>query len=261
MVTRESAWPQGMPCWVDVAAEDVDAARLFYEQLFGWQIPPGSEEFGGYSTCRLGENPVAGLSPTMSPEQRSAWMLYFATESADASIAAVIANGGTVIAAPMQVGALGTMALALDPSGCAFGLWQAGEHLGYLVSNEPGSLIWEENMSADMAGNQAFYHAVFGFTYADMSADGFSYASFGVPATGDPDRPAGGIGQIPAGDDSPPGWGLYFAVEDADESVDQVVKLGGSVIRPGWDTPFGRMAMVADPGGARFAVMSAPQPG
>ncbi|MDQ1717157.1 MAG: Glyoxalase-like domain, partial [Pseudonocardiales bacterium] len=35
-----------------------------------------------------------------------------------------------------------------------------------------------------------------------------------------------------------------------------VVKLGGNVVRPPFDTPYGRMAIVSDPGGAVFALMA-----
>jgi predicted enzyme related to lactoylglutathione lyase len=34
MPTRDEAWPQGTPCWVDLGVDDVDAARTFYTQLF-----------------------------------------------------------------------------------------------------------------------------------------------------------------------------------------------------------------------------------
>ncbi|MGW3541363.1 VOC family protein [Nocardia niigatensis] len=56
----------------------------------------------------------------------------------------------------------------------------------------------------------------------------------------------------------PPGvpgyWTVYFGVEDVDAAVRKVAELGGSVVRPAEDTPYGRLAAVADPSGVRFSL-------
>ncbi|MGX7679319.1 VOC family protein [Jatrophihabitans sp. DSM 45814] len=258
MVTRDTPWPAGTPCWVDVSAADISAARLFYEGLFGWQVVEGPPEFGGYSTATKGGHAVAGLAPVMSEDQPVAWTTYLAVENADATAAAISENGGQVLAPPMDVADLGRMAIAVDPGGAAFGIWQAGTHTGVQLANEPGSLIWEENMTGSWEANQKFYAAVFGFSFADVSDGEFKYATFAVDGASAEAAPIGGVGEAAADDDSGPAWLIYFAVDDTDESADEVVKLGGNVIRPAWDTPFGRMAVVSDPGGARFALISTP---
>jgi predicted enzyme related to lactoylglutathione lyase len=51
---------------------------------------------------------------------------------------------------------------------------------------------------------------------------------------------------------------VYFAVEDTDAAVAKMTSLGGATIRPPWDTPYGRMAVVADDHGAVFSVIMAP---
>lgn len=43
---------------------------------------------------------------------------------------------------------------------------------------------------------------------------------------------------------------------DTDAAVDKAAELGGSVIAPAWDSPYGRMAVVTDDQGATFALMS-----
>ena len=48
---------------------------------------------------------------------------------------------------------------------------------------------------------------------------------------------------------------MYFAVDDADAAVEKVTELGGSVLRPPMDMPYGRHADVADPQGAMFALI------
>ena len=55
--------------------------------------------------------------------------------------------------------------------------------------------------------------------------------------------------------DAPAAWTLYFAVTDTDASAAQVTELGGTVVSPPTDTPFGRMAIAAGPFGEVFALM------
>jgi hypothetical protein len=121
------------------------------------------------------------------------------------------------------------------------------------VANEPGSVTWNENMTRDFDGNKDFYQAVFGYDYGDLSSEGFRYATFDLDGL-----PVGGIGEIgpEAPEDLPSNWATYFAVADADDAVARASDLGGVVIRPTWDSPYGRMAVLTDDQGAVFAVGS-----
>jgi uncharacterized protein len=67
MVTRDSVWPEGTPCWVDLGAGDIPKAIAFYSAVFGWDIPPGRPETGGYSVAGLGGRDAAGIGPKMGP--------------------------------------------------------------------------------------------------------------------------------------------------------------------------------------------------
>jgi hypothetical protein len=155
----------------------------------------------------------------------------------------------------MDVMDQGRMVMAADPGGAVFGLWQARQHTGVQLANEPGSLTWNENLSRDFDGNKAFYHAVFGYEYGDIGAAGFRYATLKAGGS-----EVGGIGEL---DSSLPAevqahWSVYFAVEDTDAAVATVSNLGGITMRPAWDSPYGRIAVVADDHGAVFSLISAP---
>ena len=174
MVTRDSPWPSGTPCWVALGVDDVPRANAFYSRLFGWDTQAGPPEAGGYTMCMLSGRPVAGIGPKMGPpEIPPFWTVYIASDDADETAGNVTAAGGKVLVAPMDVMDVGRMAVAADPSGAVFGVWQARSHTGMQLANEPGSVGWNENFSRDMEGNQAFYHAVFGYEYGDMSTPDF----------------------------------------------------------------------------------------
>jgi uncharacterized protein len=254
MVTRDTAWPPGTPCWVDLGVDDMAKAGAFYGGLFSWNVAVGPPEAGGYAMCEVAGQPVAGIGPKMGPaEMPSVWTTYLATDDADETARKITAAGGQLVMEPFDVMDVGRMAIAADPGGAIFGLWQARTHTGFRLANEPGAVVWNENMSNDFEGNKTFYHSVFGYDYGDMSSDEFKYATLDLGG-----RPVGGIGAI--GPDAPAGhpahWSAYFGVQDTDAAAAKAANLGGRVIQPAWDTPYGRMAVLADNQNAVFSGMS-----
>ena len=258
MVTREGPWLAGTPCWVDVTVGDVPKAIAFYQALFGWDIESGGPETGGYSICHKKGLIVAGLSPSFGPpDTRPAWTTYLAADDADAVAAAIKAAGGQLVLEPADITDAGRMAVAVDPAGAAFGVWQGGTTTGIGLANETGSLTWNEHLSRDYDASKAFYRAVFGYGYQDVSEGAFRYAMLMVDG-----REVGGIGQHPDGtpEAAPAVWSAYFAVDDTDAAVAAVGRLGGSVIEPVRDSPYGRIGVVADDQGAVFSVITTPTP-
>jgi predicted enzyme related to lactoylglutathione lyase len=249
MPTRDTPWPTGTPCWVDLGTPDLDAARSFYSSLLGWTYSGGEPEYGGYAMCLKDGRKAAGMGPQMDPADPPRWTTYFATDDADATVARVTEAGGTVLAPPMDVGPHGRMAICADPQGNPFGLWQAGTTTGVEIYNEPGSLVWNEAAVDDLAAARDFYSAVFGFSWDEIPDTG-GYSTF---ATGD--RPLGGLGGVSPG--MPRGWSTCFAVTETDAAVRTVEAAGGKVLMAAEDTPFGRFAVLTDPWGASFSVMQA----
>jgi hypothetical protein len=236
-----------------MGAPDIAKAREFYRDVFSWTVQPGGPETGGYSVAELNGKGVAGLGPKMgSPEAPAMWMTYMATSDADATAAKIKRAGGQLVIEPMDVTDVGRMAVAVDPAGAVFGLWQAGAFPGAQIVNDIGTMRWNEQVSHDFEGSKAFYAAVFGYEYGDMSGSGFSYATFKVNG-----RDVGGIGDLHAGvpADTPSAWRVYFGAANTDASVARVRANGGSVIREPIDHPYGRMSTVADDQGAVFSLL------
>lgn len=228
-------------------AADIDAAKNFYTDVLGWSYSGGEPEYGGYLTCVTGDRAAAGMGPQQDPSDPPRWTTYFATDDATAHAERITAAGGTVVVPPMPVGPMGTMVIARDPEGHPFGLWQADQHTGATIHNEPGSLAWNEAAVDDIAAAQAFYTAVFDFRFEQIPDMG-GYATFSTD-----ERPLGGFGGHSPG--SPTGWTTCFSVASADEAVRTVEKGGGKVTMAAMDSPYGRFAVLEDPWGAGFSVM------
>lgn len=258
----KTGYEPGTPSWVDISTPDVDAGVAFYGTLFGWDATDADEESGGYRMFSQDGHNVAGIGPTRSPEEPSAWMTYVTVESADETAAAVEAAGGSTVAPPMDVMTAGRMAVFTDDSGAYFAVWEPNEHIGCELVNEPNSLTWNEVRTRDTEAAKRFYKAVFG--WETMAFEGMAGYSIWGPRPGfGPDEGRGGlfdmdVGGMPA--EVPPHWGVAFAVEDADATVARATELGATVAMPPMDSEIGRMAGLIDPAGASFVVIALATP-
>jgi predicted enzyme related to lactoylglutathione lyase len=247
MVTRDTPWPAGTPCWIDLAVDDIGKASEFYGRLFGWEFQPGPPE-GGYVTCLKNGRAVAGIGPMPQAQGTSAvWMTYLASDNADETVAKVKAAGGQVLVEPVDVMDQVRVAVATDPGGAVFGIWQARKNIGIGLANEPGSLAWSENWSSDFERTIAFYQSVFGYDFSYMDLDGSRYAFISLNG-----RPVGGIGEVRGG--FPARWSIEFAVENPYETVENAIRLAGSVERLPQDAAYGSTVTLRDDQGAIFRV-------
>lgn len=255
MVYRSEAWPEGTPCWADLMVDDVQTAVDFYASLFGWDIPEGPEDMGGYRLCMVDGRAAAALSPKPPGyDLATAWSTYLAVDDLDNIVAKARDAGATFTVEPVDIGSEGRFAVGTDPAGASFGLWHAGSMVGFQVANQPGSCVWNQQMSGDYAGSKDFYAAVLGYTYQEIGGGEGSYST--ILRAGDGET-VGGIGE--RNEDGQPRWDVYFMVDDCDAAVAKVRDLGGSVANPPFDTPFGRMADVSGAQGEPFSLMASNQ--
>ena len=248
----------GTPSWVDLSSPDVEASVTFYSALFGWSAETDPDpEAGGYTMLRLDDRAVAGLFPLQDENQPPAWSTYVTVDDADATAKAVEGAGGAVIAPPFDVLDSGRMAILVDPTGAFFSIWQPKANIGAELVNEPVSLCWNELNTRDLDGAKAFYRKVFGWEGATDDNDGMTYTEWRLDGAG-----IGGMleisDQVPA--EVPASWLAYFAVDDTDATVAKAGELGGSVVVPPTDIPPGRFALLSDPHGAHFAVITLSDP-
>lgn len=253
---ERTSYAHGVPSWVDLASPDVDASVAFYRDLFGWEHAAAgpAEETGGYGMFMLGGKVVAGVMATQDEQQPPVWSTYIAVDDADATLAAVPDAGGAVAIGAMDVMDAGRMAYITDPDGAFVGIWQAGNHKGAQLVNEPGTLGWNELQCRSKDAALPFYEQVFGYEPEAMPGEFGEYTVLKIDG-----KVVGGLVEMneqwPEG--VPPHWHVYFVVADADASAARVTELGGSVHVEPFDVPgIGKMGVVSDPNGTHFSILA-----
>ena len=172
---------------------------------------------------------------------------------AEATAAAVEANGGMVLVPPMPIMDLGVMAFLADPAGGAIGIWQPGTFPGIAVLGDPGTPAWFELHTRGYEAALDFYRTVFGWETRVMG----DTSEFRYTTVNDGDEQLAGVmdasGHLPEG--VPSYWAVYFATDDTDATLARAVELGGAIVTPAEDTPYGRLAVATDATGTPFSLL------
>lgn len=249
-----TSYAPGTPSWIDIGT-DAEAAIPFYTGLFGWTAFSLGEEAGGYGFFLLDGKQAAGFGPQQNPGP-PVWSSYITVADIEASAAAVTDAGGTVVMPPMDVMSAGRMAVCTDAEGAFFSLWQPLDNVGCAVVNEPGAFCWSELSSRDIDSAKAFYGRVFGWTAETHDLPDSPLGSYSEWVLGD--RKIAGMlpmpPMVPA--EVPAYWLVYFAVDDTDAAVARAEELGGTLMMPPMDVEAGRFALLQDPQGGMFAVIT-----
>lgn len=250
----------GSPVWVDLTVPDLEAVKPFYEELFGWDFEDYGEEFGHYHMITNGGAFVGGAMSQSGAGsgQPAAWSVYLKSNDIAQSLADTAEAGGAVLVPAMPVGDLGQMGVVTTPGGEALGIWENGTFGGFTMTRTVGSPVWFEVMSFDFDADAEYYRRVWGWNPSLLAMDAGPDSPSTRYANNRPGEAAtAGLCEanpswFPEG--TPSYWRAYFIVEDADEAARTITGLGGSVLDGPMDTPFGRLATVADPAGATFQI-------
>ena len=286
----------GVPCWVDASEPDPEAAVDFYGGLFGWEfkdtMPPSSEGkyfiargeatsssiFDASGDRRGGEVAAVRSIPEAAPPT-AIWNTYFWVDSADEAASKVREAGGGIVVEPFDFMDACRMAVFTDPEGAAFGVWEAKEHKGAGLVNDPGAVVFNGLNTRDVEGAKSFYGSVFGWETGSIGggAEGWTLPGYGdwlerehhpdlrkqMAEAGAPEGFEDIVGAvIPIPDDqpdTPPHWSVTFATDDTDATAAKARELGGEVIVPPFDAPSStdtytiRLTVISDPQGATFS--------
>jgi uncharacterized protein len=252
----------GSVWWIEVSSTDLARSRNFYTRLFGWtyQTDPGPGR-RRHITARRAGRPVAGLAGVAVPEgQPVAWRLYLASANIEHTAQVVTRCGGWVLEGPGDAPGPGQALIAQDPTGAVVGFWQPAAPRR-LHTTAPGSLNWAELNTWDGPRADAFFATVLGY-HQQQIGDG-ALVDYTVWSRGGRTM----LGRLQMNEhwafpDDDAHWMLYFAVDPrtgTDATVERVLQLGGQVDFDPYDSELGRIARVADPCGAAFALIDPTQ--
>jgi uncharacterized protein len=276
-MTERDGYQAGVPCWVDTAQPDADAAMPFYGGLFGWEFEgpapiagpdSANDPPGQYFVARLRGRDVAGISsqPAGAPLV-PAWSTYIWVDSADDTTKRVQDAGGGVLVVPFNVAPAGRMAVLTDQQGAVFCVWEPKDRRGAQIVNEPGAWSMSALNARDPEGAKAFYGEVFGWTTQAFPVGDMEATLWRLPGYvgGEPEQPVPRDNVATMApmtsdnfpDDMPSHWAVDFWVGNVDATAEKAAELGGSVLAPPYDLPLEgqfRQAVIADPQGAAFSV-------
>jgi len=113
----------GALCWNELTTRDPDGAKEFYPAIFDWEARDTPFPPIVYTEWLVEEQPVAGMMPMVGdgwPADLPAhWMVYFAVNDCDATVAHATELGGTVSLVPTDL-PHGRFAVLNDPQGAFF---------------------------------------------------------------------------------------------------------------------------------------------
>jgi len=242
-----------MPCWTDLQAGDVAAAKQFYQRLFGWAYDDRPTPTGdSYALALVDSDVVAAIapkSPMQPPDAPAVWSSYLAVDSVDAAVATAGGQGGSVLAPAADIPGSGRMAFVADPAGIPIGLWQAGGRIGADRVNEPGTLVWNELSTGQLATALPFYAAVAGLAAVSTRLGDADYTLLRLA-----ERDVAGATR-PALPELADRWISWFGVLDAERAAEIARQAGGTVLIEPQRLPVGIAVTLRDPQGAVFGVL------
>lgn len=240
----------GMPYWLELTSSQPRKSTYFYGEFLGWEFEEVSPT---YRVARVGGLPVAAIVEKPAESQLpDTWVTAFLARNLATTVTRAETLGAHTLAGPTDVW-LGQMALLADPAGALVGLAEAAEE-NFVAAGEPGTAVWHELVAtnkfdqvADFYGELLDWQLLQREGYATATSDGAPFAGIWDAA-----------GAFPA--KVPSFWQSYLGVSDIDAAIRRVPELGGEVIREPWDSPFGRLGIVADSTGATLTLCEVEEP-
>lgn len=241
-------------CWINMLTPQTDAAREFYEKLFGWTYEDATP-MGGHIVS-VGGHRIGGLWDIDSPQTPKGTPpcigVMVKVASADDTANKAGSLGGRSKPA-FDIMQNGRMAECWDPNGAQFDLWQPMKQPGMEGDSAThGAPSWFETLTTDTAKAAKFYEGLFGWTADETDMGTMMYTTFNLNG-----RPIAGMMAItPDMGPMPPFWSTYFTVNDVDETVRLAESLGAEIHMQPADIPgIGRFAAMKSPQGVWFYVI------
>ena len=239
--------------WFDLFTQDLQSAERFYGALFGWSFQDTAS--GGNKVKTIVKNgvPIANavyLEPQADKKNTPRWLSYMSVENVDQASTLAEQNKGSIYMPPKDLPARGRVAVVIDPEGAIFAIVTTSEgdppDQDYIENHWISSELW----TTDPDRALQFYDRLVGYELRLINVGADSTYNLLVRN----DQPRAGMVKIPW-DDVEPSWVPYIAVADAPATAEKAVLAGGKLlVEPDVSIREGRLAIIADPSGAVFAI-------
>jgi len=231
--------------WHEQVSPDPAQAQQFYSELFGWETEVFKPGDADYTMIASGGRMHGGFGMAMEGAPPPHWLGHVRVDGLEDAIERAQAAGGTVAAGPFEMSEVGHVAIVRDPAGAFVSLYEPN-------GDQPraeGVFVWDELNVPDADVAQPFYEQVFGWSTVDAGPEYGGYRLFQIGEN----RVAGLMG-FP---DAAPHWRPYVAVADVDDRTAVAKDLGATVLLEPTDVPMvGRLAVLSDPQGATFGIIT-----
>ncbi|MCO4771454.1 MAG: VOC family protein [Deltaproteobacteria bacterium] len=239
-------------CWHGIITTDLDKATAFYGSALPFDVQ--TADMGGEPVAMVAaaEIPRAHIALPQMDGVPSHWSSYFRVEDVDASTNAAVAAGGTLVVPGTDIPP-GRFSVVSSPSGATFCLFHEADEATSqnAPGGTPGSVHWTELWSKDIDADLAWLNASFGITTETMEMPSGPYY---LLQSGE--ETIGGA-MTSTEEKAPSMWLPWIEVSDVDATVTSIDSAGGNAVSPLMDVPnVGRMAVVSDPTGGVFGVIT-----
>ena len=244
--------------WAELFTTDVEQAKAFYGDVFGWQFETRGTPEKPYVLIRNQGEPVAGIvrhPATEGDALRSRWLGLLSVEDVDSTVTRVREAGGSVLLEPVKLRGRGRAALVADEEGARFGLLASESGDPPDVMPDPGGWLWHELWARSADGAADFYKETVGYSVKPTGRARGKIEQHLVAGG----FPRAGIIQYSA-DGLPSAWLHYIRVDDLHQTIERVKKAGGTIlISPSREFRRGRAAVIVDPLGAPLGIAEWPE--
>lgn len=123
MITREP----GTMVWNELNTRDVEGAKRFYGEVFGWQTETRGSQME-YTEIANGQKKIGGMmaiQPEWGPVPPN-WVVYFGTTDCEGTVERATRLGGKVIVPTMEISGGGKFSVLQDPTGATFAVYREG---------------------------------------------------------------------------------------------------------------------------------------
>ncbi len=218
---------------------DAPAARDFYRQALGLELPDGRSEDTSLEAWPLHERAIAAGAPAH-------WLGQLAVADLDVEVERWVARGARPLGPTVRSDA-GAWATLADPWGAVVALRSGGDE----PSDRP--VRWHQLHTTAQADAWSLYGESGG--WVDQGNVDAADPVGGFRLFGGDDGPVGAVANTARWEGVHAHWLFHFPVDDLDAALARVRELGGTAMEPR-SLAYRRLGACEDPQGAAFGLVA-----